>query len=292
LHAHFAHNPTTLARYASLMTGIPYSFTAHAKDLYLSRPESLCNKAERATFIATCTGFNAAYLRSVLPEREHGKIHVVYHGVDTERFKPPLQRPVGNKVHVVSVGRLVSKKGYEYLVDAVRLLNERDMRLRLDVYGGGPLRDALQARTHEYGLDDVVHLHGACSQDELVDAYKDAHAFVLAPVVMEDGDRDGIPNVLLEAMASGLPVVSSAISGIPELVSHGDNGLLVPPRDSQALALALESLIESPQMRDRLGSAARATIEERFDAGENAQCMAAFLGIQGVVADANRVRAG
>ncbi len=277
LHAHFAHNPASLARYASVVTGIPYSFTAHAKDLYLARPNSLVNKAELASFITTCTAANQRYLHEILPRELHHKVHVVYHGVDTQRFIPQGARHSPDVPRLLSVGRLVPKKGYGYLIEAARLLRERKIVFRLDIYGGGELRDDLHRQITAAGLDEIVGLHGACTQDELVDHYRTSDIFVLSPVVTENGDRDGIPNVLLEAMASGLPALSTDISGIPELITHGRNGLLVPPRDPDALAHALAELLLSPSCRERLGAEAHDSVVRRFDARANIQSLAVLL---------------
>jgi glycosyltransferase involved in cell wall biosynthesis len=282
LHAHFAHNPTSLARYASQMIGVSFSFTAHAKDLYLTRPESLINKAELASFITTCTHYNSCYLNEILPTPLAYKVHTVYHGVDTTRFHPPAARERRRVPVLLSIGRLVPKKGYEYLLDAAHVLIEQDIAFRLDIYGTGPLKDHLQQLIDTTGLRPVAKLCGARVQSELIDAYGNADVFVLAPIVTPDGDRDGIPNVLLEAMASGLPVVSTDISGIPELVHDGVNGYLVPAGDSDALAAALRKLLASPTARERVGRAARETVCREFDAGDNAERMASLLQGRGI----------
>ena len=277
LHAHFANNPASLASYASVITGIPFSFTAHAKDLYLSRPGSILNKAERATFVATCTAFNQRYLQGILPPVLHQKVHVVYHGVDTDRFRPPEAREHAPVPRILSVGRLVPKKGYGPLIEAARLLRDRGVAFRLDIYGGGDLRDVLAHQVRQADLEGTVVLHGACTQDELAERYQQSDVFALSPVVMENGDRDGIPNVLLEAMASGLPVVSTNISGIPELIQNGCNGLLVEPGNPAALADALASLLLDPALRDRLGRDARDSVVREFDAGRNVGKLASLF---------------
>lgn len=290
LHAHFAHNPTSLARYAGLLTGLPYSFTAHAKDLYLTRPQSIADKTSLATFVSTCTGYNADYLRQIVQPRDREKVCTVYHGVDTDRFRPPPLPPSNPVPVIVSVGRLVPKKGHDYLVEAARLLHQRHVPFRLNIYGGGPLRDALQQQIATAGLEGIVCLPGGCTQDELISVYRGADIFVLAPVVTADGDRDGIPNVLLEAMASGLPSVSTNISGIPEVIVDGVTGLLTPSGDPATLAAALESLLASAPLRARLGQAACEAVARRFDATDNARVMAALLGVEGGIY-ADRVRA-
>jgi glycosyltransferase involved in cell wall biosynthesis len=279
LHAHFAHNPASITRYASLFTDIPYSFTAHAKDLYLSRPNSLINKAELATFITTCTGFNEAYLKKILPPHLHAKIHVVYHGVDTQRFTPLPTRRDHAIPRIVSVVRLVPKKGYEFLIEAGNILHTRAIPFRLHIYGGGELRDVLQERIVSAGLDGIVRLHGACTQEELIEVYRDSDIFALAPVVTENGDRDGIPNVLLEAMSAGLPPVITAISGIPEVVTDGINGKLVPPANPEALADKLAELLVSTRLRKRIGDEARASVVTAFDARNNVRALASLLGL-------------
>ncbi|HEX6506038.1 MAG TPA: glycosyltransferase family 4 protein, partial [Chloroflexota bacterium] len=291
LHAHFANKPTAIARYTSVLMGVPFSFTAHAKDLYLSAPDSIAGKAIRAEFITTCTGYNADYLRDILLPADRDKVRTVYHGVDTKRFSPRSQAVANDPPVIISVGRLVPKKGHAHVVEAAKLLRERGVRFRLDIYGQGDLRKPLQEQIEGAGLADAVRLHGARTQDELIEVYHRADAFVLAPVITPNGDRDGIPNVLLEAMATGLPAVSTAISGIPEVITDGVNGLLVPSGDPVALAGALECLITNPMVRQHLGSQASQTIRDRFDAGENAEHMAALLGLQGAV-HAHRVHSG
>lgn len=291
LHAHFANKPTAIARYASVLMGVPFSFTAHAKDLYLSAPDSIAGKAIRAEFITTCTGYNAAYLRDILLPADRDKVRTVYHGVDTKRFSPGASRAAHDPHVIVSVGRLVPKKGHTHVVEAAKLLRERHVKFRLDIYGQGDLRPTLQEQIDEAGLAAAVRLHGARTQDELIDVYRRADAFVLAPVVAPNGDRDGIPNVLLEAMATGLPAVSTAISGIPEVITDGVNGLLVPSGDPAALADALACLITDPMVRQRLGKQASQSIRERFDAEENAEHMASLLRLQGVMR-AHRVHSG
>ncbi len=291
LHAHFANKPTAIARYASVLMGVPFSFTAHAKDLYVSTPDSIAGKALRAEFITTCTGYNAAYLRDILLPADRNKVCTVYHGVDTTRFSPGATRAAHDPPVIVSVGRLVPKKGHTYVVEAAKLLRERGVRFRLDIYGQGDLRRPLQKQIDEAGLGDAVRLHGARTQDELIEVYRRADAFVLAPFVTANGDRDGIPNVLLEAMGSGLPAVSTAISGIPEVITHGVNGLLVPSGDPARLADALECLIADPMVRQHLGTQASESIRDRFDAEENAEHMASLLGLRGAMR-ADRVHSG
>jgi glycosyltransferase involved in cell wall biosynthesis len=291
VHAHFANKPTALARYASVLTGIPFSFTAHAKDLYLSTPDSIAGKAVRASFITTCTEYNADYLRGILLPGDRAKVHTVYHGVDTDRFKFRQTETSRATPTIVSVGRLVPKKGHRNVVQAAQLLRDRGYDFRLDIYGQGDLREPLRRQIEASGIGSMVHLHGARTQDELIQVYRKADVFVLAPVVTPNGDRDGIPNVLLEAMATGLSVVSTTISGIPEVIQHGVNGLLVPSEDPEAVADALAALLDDPDLRESLGTNAAQSVRARFDAATNAEYMAYLLGFERTDR-AHRVRSG
>jgi glycosyltransferase involved in cell wall biosynthesis len=291
VHAHFANKPTALARYASVLMGVPFSFTAHAKDLYLSTPDSIAGKAIRADFITTCTAYNADYLRSIVLPDDRAKIHTVYHGVDTDRFGFRQKQSSRTNPIIVSVGRLVPKKGHSNVIRAAQLLHDRGFHFRLDIYGQGDLREPLRRQIEESGLVSVVHLHGARTQDELIQVYRKADVFVLAPIVTPNGDRDGIPNVLLEAMSTGLPAVSTTISGIPEVIEHGVNGLLVPSEDPEAVADALASLLDDPDLRESLGTNAAQSVRARFDAAKNAEYMASLLGFERTDS-AHRVRSG
>ncbi len=265
LHAHFAHTSTTVTMFASQLSGLPFSFTAHAKDIYLSElnPGDLLNlKLRRAKFIATCTKANEQHLRAVEPHS--APIHTIYHGLDTEQFAP-LEKAPSSKPIVLSVGRFVEKKGYQYLVEACRLLKEQGLEFECHIVGGG---DAEPTKTliQQLQLTDTVIIHSAVTQEELRQIYKSAIVFTLACQIIASGDRDGIPNVLAEAMAMELPIVSTDISGIPELVDQRIDGLLVPQKNAAALAEAIAELLNDATLRQRLGKAAREKICRIFDA--------------------------
>lgn len=266
VHAHFAHSPAAVARLGFLAGGPAYSFTAHAKDLYTTPVRSLRDRAAMARFVVTCTEFNGAHLRGLLGSAT-SPIHVIHHGVDLSRFTPGARQPIVGQV--LTVGRLVPKKGHDDLLTAVAALHQRGMPVRWEVYGSGPVRGALEARVDCLGLTRFVVFHGACPQHEILRAYRSAALFALAPIVLEDGDRDGIPNVLVESMACGIPVVATRVSGIPELVHDGINGILVEPRNPSALADAVACLLSDPAMTAAFGRAARRAVEERFDVRSN-----------------------
>lgn len=267
LHAHFAHSPAAVAYFARLAGGPLFSFTAHAKDLFTTLPRNLRIRARAAEFVVTCTAYNGAYLEGLLEAGSPVPIHVSHHGVELNRFSPAYLRPAEGLV--LSVARLVPKKGLPILVSAIGMLRDEGIPCRLEVYGGGPQREELLEQARSSRIDDAVCLHGARVNAEIVDAYRRASVFALAPVVTDDGDRDGIPNVLIEAMACGVPVVSSAISGIPELITDGVEGFLVAAGDPAALASALKRLLTDPELAKRMGEAGRRRVERGFGLRES-----------------------
>ena len=269
LHAHFSHGPTTVAYFASWLTGLRYSFSAHAKDIYVQEPEFFRRKLERAAFVVTCTGYNARHMRQIAPKQK--EIHCIYHGVDTHRFRPGEATDAlsAAPVNILSVGRFVPKKGFPTLIRALARVNEKGYAFHCDIIGGGPLADELKTLVRELELHEKIRIHSKKSQEELLPYYQSASLFALACEVQSDGDRDGIPNVLVEAMAMGIPCVSTSISGIPELIDHGVNGLLVPEKDIDALAEALIYLLDHPDKARELSKAARRKVEQEFCARSN-----------------------
>lgn len=271
IHAHFCHDATTVAWMTSQLTRLRFSFTAHAKDIYQEKlnPDDLLQRKLAATeFVTTCTLTNATYLSSLTLTPE--KIHGIYHGLDTTLFSP---NHVGSdsasdkSLKLLTVGRHVEKKGFVYLIEACHILRQRGVRFNLDIIGEtGDQTERLQADIARYELIDIVHLLPPIPQNQLKAHYNNAHVFVLPCIILADGDRDGIPNVMAEAMASGLPVVVTGISGIPEIVDDGINGLIVPTADSHALADALFRILAQPKLCNLLGTAARQRIEDVFDA--------------------------
>lgn len=262
LHVHWAHAPAATAFLAHRIAGIPWSLTTHAKDLYTVPASSIADRCAQAVFVATCTAANAAYLTRVIGV-DPAKVVLCRHGVRLDRFDATDWRPEPGRV--LSVGRLVAKKGFATLIEACGLLAARGVDFRLDIIGDGPLAPTLRDQVAARGLDDRVAFHRARPQPELVEFYRRAAVFALAPAVQADGDRDGVPNVILEAMACGVPVVASAISGIPEVVDHNRTGLLVPPGDTTALAAALERLLGDPAAAQTLGAAGADSVRASFD---------------------------
>jgi glycosyltransferase involved in cell wall biosynthesis len=299
LHAHFAHDPTLIALLVHKLTGISYSFTAHARDLFQIPRASLTERIAAATAAVTCCAANLGYLTDSAPPQMRDKIRLIHHGVDLRGFQPASENQEprtenqydaagsrfsvgyalgGSAPLILSVGRLVEKKGFPDLLLALSRLKERGYRFRGAIYGDGPLHGELAAQIARLGLDADVTLAGECAQRELIPVFQRANIFALAPFVTEDGDRDGVPNVLVEAMACGLPVVATAVAGIPELVAHERNGLLVPPHDPEALAGALAALLDNAAKREQFGAMARHTVVESFDLRAAARELAALFG--------------
>ena len=279
LHAHFAHDPTLIALLTHLLTGISFSFTAHARDLYQIPRQQLVDRVTAASAVITCCGANVNYLREVVPRDQHGKLHLIYHGVNLDRFSPSTASLLGSDTVpvIVSVGRLVEKKGFPDLISACAILAQTGRPFRCMIYGDGPLRLQLSEQISALGLVERVILAGERRQQELIPILHNASMFVLAPFVTLDGDRDGAPNVLAEAMACGLPLVSTRVAGIPELVRHDQNGLLCEPRDADDLARQVGRLLDDPALRTRLGGAARATVSAEFNARDAAARIAAIF---------------
>lgn len=268
LHGHFCHGSTTITMLVSYLTGIPFSFTAHAKDIYLPKLNPfglLATKIEQARFVATCTDANRVYMQQLCPQAKH--IHTIYHGLDTHFFAPPLTPVTPSRPTILSIGRFVKKKGFPTLIMALAQLRDRGYDFTCRIIGEpGEDSEKVQTLVRELALDATIVLEGAKTQDELRTAYAAATLFVLPCQIVNNGDRDGIPNVLAEAMAMGLPVVATNISGIPELVEDEVDGLLIPQKHVDALAAALARLLDDPSLRQWLGTAARAKICQIFDA--------------------------
>lgn len=276
LHAHFATEATSVAALAARWAEIPFSFTAHAKDIFHDETDltALAAKMKSAASVITVSDFNAAFLRRLEPIAAE-RIVRIYNGLDLDLFRFHADQSRARRI--VAVGRLVPKKGFEVLVHACAILRRRGVAFECRIIGSGELEEALRQRIGALGLNGHVWLCGPSPQEALR-AEISASAALAAPcVTAEDGNRDGLPTVLVEAMALGTPCVSSPVTGIPEVVRHDETGLLVPERDPDKLADALERLLGDVSLRQSLAKRARALIEEHFDAGKNA---VAIWGVQ------------
>jgi colanic acid/amylovoran biosynthesis glycosyltransferase len=272
LHAHFATVPGRTARLASLVTGVPYSLTAHAKDLFHDSVDHrvLGDVLGDAHHVVTVSDWNVAWVRREVPAAA-AKVHRVYNGLDLDAlaFSSPHDRPPV----AAAVGRLVEKKGFADLADAVALLRYRGTAVRLELAGEGPTEAALREQVRRSGLTDLVTFHGPLPQHEVHGLLRRSAVFAAPCVVAADGDRDGLPTVLVEAMALGTPCVATPVTGIPEAVRHDRTGLLVPERDPYALADGLEALLADGDRRERLARAASALVESEFDSAQQARVL-------------------
>lgn len=270
LHAHYVTESTDIAVKVQANIGISYSFTTHAKDLFLSSKEDLSRKVSNAKFVLTCTEYNKDYLEQIV--QSDTPIYRVYHGVDLGVFKPkPQEVSCEDKTRplILSIGRFRPKKGFPILIQACASLKKFGHHFQCVLVGYGPLEHDLKQMIHQFGVSDCVRLTGKVPQDGILNWFRQTSIFVLPCQIAEDGDRDGIPNVLVEAMSMGLPVVSTAIASIPELIRDGHNGILAPPHHPESLAETLGLLLQDPDRRRTLGIAARKTVEEDFCASRN-----------------------
>lgn len=267
LHGHFCHSATTISWLAADMAGVPFSFTAHAKDIYQTRHnpgDLLGRKVTAAQFVTTCTAANHDHMSERVDAAD--KLHTVYHGLDTAFFHP-VDRPHEGPTRILAVGRHVEKKAFDVLLAALAELRRREVDFRFRLVGeDGPVTPALNAMLGELGLTDCCTIAPPEPREQLRASYHAADLFVLPCRIDDSGDRDGIPNVLAEAMATGLAVLSTNVSGIPEIVTDRVNGLLVAPDDVRALVDALETLCRDRSLRAELGAAATRRIAEVFDA--------------------------
>lgn len=257
-YAHFLHTPGSVARYAALIRGVEWGFSAHAKDIWTIPEWEKREKLADCRFGVTCTGTGAAHLKTLAPDPR--KIALVYHGLDLTRFPPPPEsRPArdgrGEPIILLSVGRLVTKKGYDDLLAALGRL-PAEVNWRFIHIGGGPLKDALAQQAARLGLSDRIEWRGKRDQTEVIAALRMADIFVLPSKIADDGDRDGLPNVLMEAASQRVAILSTMVSAIPEFVGDGVEGRLVPPGAPDALAKGLAELIGDVQIRTSMARAA------------------------------------
>jgi glycosyltransferase involved in cell wall biosynthesis len=283
LHAHFLHTPASVARYAALLSGLPWSCSAHAKDIWTIPDWEKREKLADMAWLTTCTAAGADHLRALAPG---AAIDLNYHGLDFSRFPPPPEgtRQAGGDgrnrpVTILSVGRIVPKKGYDVLLRALAGLDP-DLRWRFVHVGGGGRAD-LGRLAGALGIAGAIDWRGAQAQADVLQAMREADIFVLASRIGDDGDRDGLPNVLMEAQSQALPCLATDVSGIPELIVDGETGILVPPDDCDALAAALAALIADPARRHALGRAGLARLHARFDMNPLIDRLARRFGLPG-----------
>lgn len=287
LHAHFLHTPASVARYAALIAGLDWTVSAHAKDIWTLPDWEKRTKLTEANWVTTCTETARHHLASLAPRPN--SVALCYHGVDFDRFPPAPPslsgRDGGDPAHpvrILSVGRAVAKKGYDDLLEALALLPP-GLEWRFIHIGGGALGGTLRRRAERLNLSERIEWRGAMAQPEVLAAYRQADLFVLASKIAKDGDRDGLPNVLIEAQSQRLACISTSVSAIPELIQQGTTGLLTPPDDPPALARALTSLVRNPARRAQLGIAGECRVHRFFGMEPGIDELARRFGMASVV---------
>jgi len=283
LHAHFLHTPASVARYAALITGLGWTVSAHAKDIWTLPVWEKRAKLAEARWVVTCTEAGRSHLTSLAPS--HSTVGLCYHGLDLERFPPAPRRTnrgdgsdPEHPVILLSIGRPVAKKGYDDLLAALALLPP-GLAWRFVHIGGGVLRGALTQTARRLGLSHKIEWRGPLTQPDVLAAYRQADLFVLASKVAKDGDRDGLPNVLVEAQSQRVACIATHVAGIPELIEQGVTGLLVPPDDPAELAQAISALIRSPARRAALGAAGERRVRNNFSMRSGIDALAKRFGL-------------
>jgi len=279
LHVHFATESAIVAMMVHELGGPTYSITAHAKDIYRSAVDQdlLDRLVATSEFTVTVCNANVRFLEERLSEQAMSRVRRLYNGIDLGDFTPPESGRDEN--HVLGIGRLVEKKGFDVLLDAQDMLRKRGVASRLTLVGEGPERANLEKQIARLGLEEHVTLTGAMDQDSVRELLARASIFVLPCIIGEDGNRDALPTVLLEAQACGLPIVSTPVTGIPEIV--GDQGIIVPERDAVATADAMQELLGDAEMRSRFAVGGRARAERLFDGANAARTLNAWLSESG-----------
>lgn len=266
LHAHFANAPSSVALLATRLAGISFSFTAHAYDIFIDQ-QLLPEKLAAAAFVACISRFNLQYLQQRYGAETGARLRLVRNGVDPQRFSP-LSREPALPPTVIGVGRLMETKGFHILIKAIARLREQGRDISCIIAGDGPDAERLQRLINERRLADRISLLGRVQPEDLLAYYRRARVLAM-PCCIRNGDLDGIPTVLMEAMAMEIPVVASRVGGIPELVRHEETGLLVDPDDPEALAEALARLLEDQELSRRLAKAGRDLVISQFNLHHN-----------------------
>lgn len=274
VHCHFANHPALAGFIIRRLVGIPYSFTAHGSDLHVDR-HMLARKVAEASFVVAISDYNRRLIVKECGGRWADKVQVIHCGVRTDRFRPTNHRAPTNRLTVACVGTLHEVKGQVHLLEACRLLTEAGVPVTCHLVGDGPDRPKLERQAAAAGLEGSVRFEGSKTQDEIARLLAGVDVLVTPSVPTRSGKREGIPVVLMEAMSSGIPVIASDLSGIPELVSDGQTGLLVPAGDAPRIAAAMRRIHEDPELRRCLAQAGRAKVVREFDVRANAARLAA-----------------
>lgn len=265
LHGHFAHSPTSVTMFGSILSGRPFSFTAHAKDIYTSNPDHLREKVAAAKFAVTCTKHNADYLKK-LAEKHATGIHTIYHGIDTRLFDGPGAGAAPREPYrLLTVARITEKKGLPTIYRALALLRDRGIKFHHTLIGNGEQKEEITALIDTLDLKQNCSLLGTRTHDQVLEEYRNSDLFLLGCRIAHNGDRDGIPNVLVESLAMGLPALATDVSAIPELLFHEQTGLVVPPEEPAIMADNILRLLQDTQLRKNCIANGQKLVKEGFD---------------------------
>ena len=265
LHGHFAHSPTSVTMFASLLSGIPFSFTAHAKDIYTSDKEKIRRKIEKSKFVVTCTKHNKENLQQIAGDCST-PIYCIYHGIDLNLFNHSASQPEPhNPYNILTVARMTQKKGLPTIYRALAQLHQKGIRFRHTLIGDGDDREQILALIDSLGLSDHCYWAGTRTHEEVLIHFKESDLFVLGCEIAENGDRDGIPNVLVESLAMGVPALSTTVSAIPEILINGKTGITVPPSNPDALEKAMVQILTDNNLRVRLINGGKKYVSDNFD---------------------------
>lgn len=265
LHGHFAHSPTSVTMFGSILSCLPFSFTAHAKDIYTSNPDQLKEKIAKAEFVVTCTKHNAEFLKKIAGPG-NTPIHCIYHGIDLDLFQHPEHSPAARPPYkLLTVARMTEKKGLPDLYRALALLKQKGILFEHRLIGDGDDREQILMLIQQLNLSDECTWLGTRTHTEVLDQFRQADLFVLACRIAGSGDRDGIPNVLVESLAMGVPALSTQVSAIPEILKHGETGYTIEPEQPEIMAGAIEKLLQDNELRRKISRQGRDWVLEQFD---------------------------
>jgi glycosyltransferase involved in cell wall biosynthesis len=266
IHSHFAHSPTSVTMFASMLSGLPFSFTAHAKDIYTSNPQQIKEKIDLASFVVTCTRYNKEYLTNI-SKGSNTPIHCVYHGIDVQLFSETGggEKAAKAPYSLLTVARMTEKKGLPTIYAALKILQDKGIAFNHTLVGDGDDRDDILNLIRQLGLEKSCHWAGTRTHEEVLQFFRDSDLFVLGCEIAKNGDRDGIPNVLVESLAMEVPAVSTTVSGVPEILENNTTGLTVPPSDPERMALAMRDLLTDEGLRAQIKEGGRQKVIQEFD---------------------------
>jgi glycosyltransferase involved in cell wall biosynthesis len=269
VHAHFAFITADIAKQLSGLLDINFSVTAHAQDIYTS-PDRIKQFSNDALFLVTCTEYNRKYINEITDFKFQDRIYKVYHGLDASKWENNyvFRKLGGSIINIICVARLVEKKGIIYLLRAIKILVESGIDIKCTIVGEGPLKTQFDKYIKESGISKYVQILGFMHQDNVKEYICRSDMFVLPCIVADNGDMDGLPNVILEAMALNIPVISTSISAIPEVIDDRFNGLLVKEKDEEAIANAIMELVKDEKLYERIKNNSRTKLLDEFDIGE------------------------